>query len=264
MKPEKSSKTPKEPPENPRIPLRTQPRIPHRLPPYTPPRIQPRAPHAPRDFAAFLRRSGIPDPLIRNLLKSMHQNMGTPSAASPRAPGPSPGPFVPQPSPLTPGSPPGSPPPLPFPRVGTPVRRKIFVRVKAPSNAFPSPSTTFPPLPPPPGPMPGQDSPPSTNRNAVGSVPSNLPANPGSWLKPDHEVMEDTECTRIVVELPGISSEENISLRVRGRDLCIRAQGEERSYYTEITLDGDVDREDMVTTFKNGVMELRLTTEEGT
>jgi HSP20 family protein len=71
------------------------------------------------------------------------------------------------------------------------------------------------------------------------------------------EVFEDDKEVSIVAELPGVRKED-IRIHVTQFNVTIAVDTPERSYYKEVTLPIGANPDSTVTTYKNGVLHLRL------
>jgi len=76
-------------------------------------------------------------------------------------------------------------------------------------------------------------------------------------LGPRHEVVEEPSELRVVVEIPG-ADKDRIRIHGTERRLTVEAEGPDRRYYKEIWLPCDVEPERARSTYRNGVLEVRL------
>ena len=72
-------------------------------------------------------------------------------------------------------------------------------------------------------------------------------------LEPTVDVFDETDCIKVIAELPGIS-EEDTTVKLSGRELVIDAATGGRKYHKSIELPCDV--KDMKKRYKNGILEL--------
>lgn len=73
-------------------------------------------------------------------------------------------------------------------------------------------------------------------------------------LEPTVDVFDETGCIKVIAELPGIR-EEDIAVKLSGRELVIDAATGGRKYHKNIELPCDV-KDTMKKRYKNGVLEL--------
>jgi len=75
--------------------------------------------------------------------------------------------------------------------------------------------------------------------------------------EPMVDVFDEKEEVVVIAEIPGIS-EEGISLDLRGDILEIKAMYKDRKYYKEVLLPAKVKSETLTSTYKNGILEVRI------
>jgi len=84
----------------------------------------------------------------------------------------------------------------------------------------------------------------------------------GSVIEDEREPLVDTfnekDSMLLIAELPGVEQEQ-IHTDIEGDVLTLSASGGERKYRKEITLPQDVDTSTMQSTYKNGMLEIRMT-----
>jgi HSP20 family protein len=71
------------------------------------------------------------------------------------------------------------------------------------------------------------------------------------------DVFDEKDHVLIIVELPGVE-EENISTKVEGDVLTLSAATGDRKYYKEVVLPEGVDVSTLTRSYKNGVLEIRI------
>jgi HSP20 family protein len=71
------------------------------------------------------------------------------------------------------------------------------------------------------------------------------------------DVFDEKDHVLVIVELPGVA-EEQISTKVNGDILTLSAAEGGRKYYKEVVLPKDVDAGTLTSSYKNGVLELRM------
>jgi HSP20 family molecular chaperone IbpA len=76
-------------------------------------------------------------------------------------------------------------------------------------------------------------------------------------LEPLLDVFEETESINVVAELKGFKKE-NIKVHVEGQKLVLSARTKGRRYYKSLNLLKKVNSETIYTSYKNGVLEIRL------
>jgi HSP20 family protein len=76
--------------------------------------------------------------------------------------------------------------------------------------------------------------------------------------EPMADVFDEGDTIRVICELPGVEAEE-IKVEVQGDVLEIAAEGKRRKYRKEILVAAPVMRESLVTSYKNGILEIGLT-----
>ncbi|NHJ12560.1 MAG: Hsp20/alpha crystallin family protein [Candidatus Thorarchaeota archaeon] len=89
----------------------------------------------------------------------------------------------------------------------------------------------------------------------------NTPAPDGIRMTPELEplvdVIEEGDEIVVVAELPGVSNDE-IKIRVKGKELTIKVENPEKPYNKTLNLPAEVSKEDAKSTIRNGVLEIRL------
>jgi len=75
--------------------------------------------------------------------------------------------------------------------------------------------------------------------------------------EPIVDVFDNPEEIHIVAEMPGIE-EQDVNLDVKGDILNINAEGESRKYQKEVLLPRPAKEEDMIWTYKNGILEIKI------
>ena len=75
--------------------------------------------------------------------------------------------------------------------------------------------------------------------------------------EPIVDVFDEGERLVVIAELPGVE-ENNIHLEVKDDILDITAEGKDRKYSKEVLLPSPVDAKSMETSYKNGILEIRL------
>jgi HSP20 family protein len=75
--------------------------------------------------------------------------------------------------------------------------------------------------------------------------------------EPIVDVFDESDGIHVVAEMPGIE-EADIHISIRGDILDIRAEGGHRKYQKEILLSREAAPEDMTSTYKNGILEVRI------
>jgi HSP20 family protein len=75
--------------------------------------------------------------------------------------------------------------------------------------------------------------------------------------KPLLDVFNEENCIVVVAELKGFKRE-NIKISVEKQQLTLSAKAQNRRYYKRLNLPDAVIPESMHTTYKNGVLEIRL------
>jgi HSP20 family protein len=71
------------------------------------------------------------------------------------------------------------------------------------------------------------------------------------------DVFDEKDHVLVIVEIPGVE-EANISTTVNGDILTVSAATGERKYYKEVVLPKDVDAGTLTSSYKNGVLEIRI------
>lgn len=71
------------------------------------------------------------------------------------------------------------------------------------------------------------------------------------------DVLDEGECLVVIAELPGVE-EKDIQVKVEGDILEIVASGRDRKYQKEVLLPTPVDPESLESSYRNGVLEIRL------
>jgi len=75
--------------------------------------------------------------------------------------------------------------------------------------------------------------------------------------EPIVDIFDEKDEIRVIAEMPGVE-ESKIKLEVKGDILSIAAQDAERKYAKEVILPAAVDPEAMTSSYKNGVLEIKL------
>ena len=75
--------------------------------------------------------------------------------------------------------------------------------------------------------------------------------------EPIVDIFDEKESIRVIAELPGVEEEE-IHLEIKGDILNLTAEGRERKYSKEVLLPCAVDADSVTSSYKNGVLEIRL------
>jgi HSP20 family protein len=75
--------------------------------------------------------------------------------------------------------------------------------------------------------------------------------------EPIVDVFDEKDHILVIVELPGVS-EENIKINLEGDILKLSAENKERKYAKEVLLPSKVKKESMKSSYKNGMLELKL------
>lgn len=75
--------------------------------------------------------------------------------------------------------------------------------------------------------------------------------------EPIVDIFDEKEEVRIVVEVPGVR-EESIKTEIKGDILTLEAKDADRKYYKEIVLPKEVDPGTVKSTYRNGVLEIRI------
>ncbi|MEB3757542.1 MAG: Hsp20/alpha crystallin family protein [Desulfurococcales archaeon] len=76
-------------------------------------------------------------------------------------------------------------------------------------------------------------------------------------MEPLVDVFEDNGEIIVVAEVPGVSKDD-IEIKVKPKQLIIKAKGKDRKYYKTIDLPKEVIPEKAKASYKNGVLEVRL------
>ena len=79
-------------------------------------------------------------------------------------------------------------------------------------------------------------------------------------IEPLVDVIEHDDEIWVVAELPGVKKDD-IKVKVSGKKLVIKAEGE-RKYYKEVTLPAEVKPETAKASYRNGVLEIKLKRKE--
>ena len=79
--------------------------------------------------------------------------------------------------------------------------------------------------------------------------------------EPIVDVFDEGDSVLVVAELPGVE-ESDIHLEVRDDILNLMAEDQDRKYSKEVLLPSAVDADTMESTYKNGVLEIKLTKKE--
>lgn len=80
--------------------------------------------------------------------------------------------------------------------------------------------------------------------------------------EPMADVFDEGQTIHVICELPGVEADD-VKVNVRGDVLEISAEGQRRKYRKELLLTSAVKPESLVTTYKNGIVEITLTKEPG-
>ncbi len=75
--------------------------------------------------------------------------------------------------------------------------------------------------------------------------------------EPIVDVFNEKDHILVIVELPGVS-EDNIKINLEGDILKLSAENKERKYAKEVLLPSQVKKESMKSSYKNGMLELKL------
>jgi len=75
------------------------------------------------------------------------------------------------------------------------------------------------------------------------------------------DVIEEKDVIKVVAELPGVEKED-IKLNATEDTLTISVDTPQRKYYKEVTLPAKIDPKSAKATYKNGVLEVKLTRKE--
>jgi HSP20 family protein len=75
--------------------------------------------------------------------------------------------------------------------------------------------------------------------------------------EPIVDVFDEKDHILVIVELPGVT-EENIKINLEGDILKLSAENKERKYAKEVLLPAQVKKESMKSSYKNGMLELKL------
>jgi len=76
-------------------------------------------------------------------------------------------------------------------------------------------------------------------------------------LEPLIDIVEEDGEIIVVAEVPGVSKDE-IKVRIKGTELTIHAENQERPYHKVIQLPSKVVKEEAKSAIRNGVLEIRL------
>jgi HSP20 family protein len=79
--------------------------------------------------------------------------------------------------------------------------------------------------------------------------------------EPMVDVFNEKDRILVIAELPGVS-EDKIKVEVEGDILNINASDKERKYAKEILLPSKVKKDSLKTSYKNGILEIRVTKEQ--
>jgi len=71
------------------------------------------------------------------------------------------------------------------------------------------------------------------------------------------DIFDEKEEIVIIAEMPGIN-EEGISMDFKGDILEVKAVYKDRKYYKEVLLPAKVKSETLTSTYKNGILEVRI------
>lgn len=75
--------------------------------------------------------------------------------------------------------------------------------------------------------------------------------------EPIVDIFDEEDHLLVIVELPGVNKE-NITTDVRGDVLTIKASDGDRKYSKEIVLPGKIDSGTLTTSYKNGILEIKI------
>jgi HSP20 family protein len=75
--------------------------------------------------------------------------------------------------------------------------------------------------------------------------------------EPIVDVFDEKDHVLVLAELPGVA-EENIASEVKGDILTIKASNSDRQYRKEVILPSEVDSGTLTTSYKNGILEIKL------
>jgi HSP20 family protein len=71
------------------------------------------------------------------------------------------------------------------------------------------------------------------------------------------DVFDEQDHVLVIAELPGVG-EEQIHIELKGDILILSAENGDRKYYREVILPGDVDASTLQSSYKNGVLEVKI------
>ncbi len=71
------------------------------------------------------------------------------------------------------------------------------------------------------------------------------------------DIFDEKDHVSIIAELPGIE-EEHIHIKLQGDILTFSAANGDRKYYKEVVLPGDADAATLTRTYKNGILEIKI------
>ncbi len=94
----------------------------------------------------------------------------------------------------------------------------------------------------------------------IGETPSGAVV--AETREPLVDVLDEEEGILVVAEMPGVDEKE-IRVRAEGDVLKIMASGGQRRYHKEVLLPSPVDPGRVATSYKNGILEARLTKTKG-
>lgn len=75
--------------------------------------------------------------------------------------------------------------------------------------------------------------------------------------EPIVDIFDEKDHLLIIAELPGVD-QENITTEVKGDVLIIKAVDSDRKYSKEVLLSGKVDPSSLTTSYKNGILEIKI------
>jgi HSP20 family protein len=77
------------------------------------------------------------------------------------------------------------------------------------------------------------------------------------------DVFDEQDHVLVIAELPGVG-EEQIHSELKGDILILSAEDEDRKYYREMVLPADLDASTLKSSYKNGVLEIRISKKQQT
>jgi len=97
----------------------------------------------------------------------------------------------------------------------------------------------------------------STRRSQSFRVPKNFSKRKFGNPKPLIDIFQENNCITIVAEIAGFNKE-SFKINVKDQKITLSAKSKERRYYKSLNLPKVVIPNDIHTTFKNGVLEIKL------